>query len=680
MKFLYPEFLWALTVLAIPIVIHLFNFKRYKTLYFSSLNFIKQVDQKTRSTQRLKHILVLISRMLAFTFLVLAFAQPIFPEDDAAKEGKTNLMVFYLDNSFSMQAQGAEGELLSQARENARDIINKAPIDAQFIIGTNDMTGIEEHVLTKAEALEKLDKIQLSPLFRSSAEILKWQSQLIDNTTADAASNVQYVYFSDFQKSSGFGKEQVDGNKFRFYPIKLSPERNTNVYIDSVWFSSPVHKAGEANEINIEIVNTHPTALENVEVDVQIGEYNKTMYVSLPATDKTVTQLTYNEKSTGLKKASIKVTDDFVHFDDVFYLSYEVRKNSNVLILNGEDAVSNVAVVYNLESYYIETVSEITSVTLDDFNEKDLIVVNGANTLSTGIANYIIEFIQGGGSVALFPGTAPDANNWNYLLERIKLPRIGQEVSSGNKIKKLNYDDPFFNGVFEKTSDQLNLPSVAKTFLPVRATNSIAIDLITLQNGLPLFTQGKLNGNAFMFYSSLSESFGSITKDALFSTLLLRMGELSQRSQPNYLTIGKDSRYPVFEKMDDENNIHIIGNNLDFIPQHTSISGVTYLSVNLMSEQDQLIAGNYTIQLSKPIGTLSLNYNRQESDLDAYTEEEIKANLNSLGIKDVKYAEIGADSTLSTVDIDKPFGYWKICIIITLIFVLIEMALIRFLK
>ena len=74
MKFLYPEFLWALTVLAIPIIIHLFNFKRYKTLYFSSLNFIKHVDQKTKSTQRLKHLLVLLMSLLAFTFLALAFA------------------------------------------------------------------------------------------------------------------------------------------------------------------------------------------------------------------------------------------------------------------------------------------------------------------------------------------------------------------------------------------------------------------------------------------------------------------------------------------------------------------------------------------------------------------------------------------------------------------------------
>ena len=153
MKFLYPEFLWALAVLVIPIVIHLFNFKRYKTLYFSSLKFIRQVDQKTKSTQRLKHLLVLLSRLLAFTFLVLAFAQPYFPNEGSSNEAKESVLAFYIDNSFSMQARGAEGELLSQARENARSIIEKAPLDTRFLIGTNDMSGSEERLLSKTNSM-----------------------------------------------------------------------------------------------------------------------------------------------------------------------------------------------------------------------------------------------------------------------------------------------------------------------------------------------------------------------------------------------------------------------------------------------------------------------------------------------------------------------------------------------
>ena len=155
MKFLFPEFLWAFAVLLIPIIIHLFNFKRYKTHYFSSLQFVKHVDQQTRSTQKLKHILVLISRVLAFSFLVLAFAQPYFSDPDSNAVKKENILAIYIDNSFSMQARGIEGELLSEARESAQEIIDEAPQGSQFIIGTNEMSGVEQRRISKIEALEK---------------------------------------------------------------------------------------------------------------------------------------------------------------------------------------------------------------------------------------------------------------------------------------------------------------------------------------------------------------------------------------------------------------------------------------------------------------------------------------------------------------------------------------------
>jgi len=134
MNFLYPGFLWAFAVLIIPVTIHLFNFKRYKTIYFSSLTFVRQVDQQTKSTQKLKHLLILISRLLAFIFLVFAFAQPYFTSDATNASKGAPIIAIYIDNSFSMQARGSEGELLSEARENARSIIDKSSVDTRFII------------------------------------------------------------------------------------------------------------------------------------------------------------------------------------------------------------------------------------------------------------------------------------------------------------------------------------------------------------------------------------------------------------------------------------------------------------------------------------------------------------------------------------------------------------------
>ena len=76
MKFLYPQFLYALALIAIPIIIHLFNFRKFKTIYFSNVQFLKSVNEKTKSKSQLKHILILSSRVLTIAALVMAFSQP----------------------------------------------------------------------------------------------------------------------------------------------------------------------------------------------------------------------------------------------------------------------------------------------------------------------------------------------------------------------------------------------------------------------------------------------------------------------------------------------------------------------------------------------------------------------------------------------------------------------------
>ena len=76
MNFLYPNFLWAISLIAIPIAIHLFNFRKYKKVYFSDISLLKNVNTQTKKQSKLKHILVLISRILALTCLVFAFSYP----------------------------------------------------------------------------------------------------------------------------------------------------------------------------------------------------------------------------------------------------------------------------------------------------------------------------------------------------------------------------------------------------------------------------------------------------------------------------------------------------------------------------------------------------------------------------------------------------------------------------
>ncbi len=128
MKFAYPEFLFALSVISIPIIIHLFNFRRFKKIYFSDIRFLKEIKEQTQNRNRMKHLLVLLCRILAFAFLVFAFARPFIPGPGGEKlKGKKAISV-YIDNSYSMAYTEKEGEpsLFEKSKQRAFELARNA--------------------------------------------------------------------------------------------------------------------------------------------------------------------------------------------------------------------------------------------------------------------------------------------------------------------------------------------------------------------------------------------------------------------------------------------------------------------------------------------------------------------------------------------------------------------------
>ena len=133
MSFLYPAFLWALTALTIPVIIHLFNFRKTTRIFFSNIRFLKQIKQETTQKRRLKKYLVLASRLLFIFFLVIAFAQPFLPAREQV--GAQKNIAIYLDNSFSMSAPvNGKTRALDAGISFVREIVDLFPAETRFDI------------------------------------------------------------------------------------------------------------------------------------------------------------------------------------------------------------------------------------------------------------------------------------------------------------------------------------------------------------------------------------------------------------------------------------------------------------------------------------------------------------------------------------------------------------------
>ena len=680
MELVHPKLLWLLSLLAIPILIHLFHFRRHKTLFFSSLKFIKFIEQENKSTKKLKNLLILFARLLALTAIILAFAQPIIEKGNLKHSAGKNVLAIYIDNSFSMSAKGSEGELLSEARELARRMLKNTPLETSILLATNKLDGIEQRLISKIEALDYLDKIELTPINRNLEDVINWQRAFLDkeNLEQQKLANRQYVLLSDFQNST-FVTNKIAEDKIHFYhPIQLLPQDRSNIYIDSVWFSSPIHKKGEANELFIQIKNDAEEATTNLELELEIGKKQRTSFIDIDAGKKSIISFQITDEENGQKNGKVSINDKQLYWDDDFYFSYRVADYSNTLIINGEAASENVAKVFNIEAFFKTQSIKDVEFTKDKLKQCDFVILNGLNSISSGIDEDLVEFNKMGGSIFIFPGNNIDYSEYRHFLKALNLPELGPSISTGLKIDQINFKDPFFRGVFEKENKNLNLPSVTKSYSSRNLKQETAFPLISFRNGAPLLLKSK--ENAYLFLSSLNTDFGNFIGNALFPTILLRAGELSTQNYPLFALIGEENRIAVLDPIVNGQTLKLIGNNSEFIPIIQKIGNQNFISISGMEAIEKLKSGNFSIQTEDEIGLLALNYGRQESELDYKNEKEILDAFKNKGISNCQYEKIENGQSLSNIEVDKPYEYWKLFLVLGLFFITIEIALLRFMK
>src|SRR5574343_613731 len=141
MQFKHPEILYFLLLLIVPILVHLFQLRRFKKQEFTNVKLLKELEIQTRKSSTIKKWLLLATRLLLLAALIIAFAQPFFKSKEANKQN--NELIVVLDNSFSMQAQGNKGELLKRA---IQEILENTPENQQLSVITNDQNFYDSYI------------------------------------------------------------------------------------------------------------------------------------------------------------------------------------------------------------------------------------------------------------------------------------------------------------------------------------------------------------------------------------------------------------------------------------------------------------------------------------------------------------------------------------------------------
>jgi len=678
MNFLYPTFLFLLGLIAIPVIIHFFNFKRYKTVYFSSLQFLFNIAKETRSRNRIKHLLVLLARILTIICLVFAFAQPFIPAKNNLKNNKFQTIAIYVDNSFSMNQIGTNGNLLEEAKNKAIGIVSSYSPSTNFELITNDLEPKHQHLLNRDQIIDYISAITTSPRTIKFSDIINRVKQIAKSanslsTNICLLSDYQKHYF-DFEKI-----ENAPSTSIMLFPS--TPIEIKNLSVDSCWFDYPEHNINQQEKLQVKIVNHSNESYQNIPVKLYLNDSIKTLssFSISGNTSQTIT-LAYTNISKGSINGKIELADYPITYDNVYYFNYNVSNNVNIITINGTNKSMFLSKLFNNDSLFIITEMSAQNINFQAFPSNQVILLNAIQNISSGLQQEILTFVNKGGSLVFIPISNND-DNYKSFFSSIGINVLGSD-SSKNQVSTLNVQSPFFKNVFQKIDDNPQYPQVNMSYKISVTKGNVFDDLILTRNQNPLFTSIKQNkGKIYLFLFPFDEKYTNFTTHPLFVPIMYRICELSKNNSDICYNISPTVNVNIINTTNGNEDILELKNHKtgeSFIP----LQNVDDFDISLLPGNQLIYDGLYDITYKNNIlSSISFNYNRNESQNIYYTPTELEEILKSRNFKVSLFNSSNNESIsnqIKNIETGKPL--WKYFILLALLFVLAEIALIRLIK
>jgi len=653
---------------------------------FTNVRFLKEVKQQTRAKSQLKHLLVLASRILAIAFLVFAFAQPYIPVDKNQEVVKENIVSIYIDNSFSMDAVNAEGRLLEQAKKLAKEIASGFKPTDRYQLLTNNFEGRQQRLLNQEAFLEQVDNVKMSSHVRSVAEVIQRQSDVFKD--GEEGGNRSFI-ISDFQRSNAaLNQIKADSNVF-YSLVPISPQAQTNLYIDSCWFESPIRRANQPDQLMVRVRNVSDKEYDNIPLKLMINGAQKALgSCSVGANGYVDVSLSFTVNEPGIINAVVSLTDYPVTFDDAFYFSYDISASLKILCISDSGDGEKLRSLYGNDSYFEFTQVTFQNVDYSVIPKMNLIILENLEAVSSGLGSALQQFKERGGSLAIFPGLVADLSSYQLFLEdQLKIGSLVYLDTARTKVDKVNLNHYIFSDVFEKVPERMDLPVVHAHFRVNPASNASMETLFTMENGshfLNVYEAGL--GTVYLFTVPLLAAASNLPEHALFVPLMYKMAIHSLSVDQLFYTLGRENRIkgPVsLENGESEPIFHLVEADdgmqpFDIIPDIRVVDQTPQLLLhNMLSD-----AGNYHLTAGDSAQKgYAFNYDRQESVLICSSHDELKQQIEAAAL--VNFTLISSGESGFNIDltaIGEGTKMWKLCIIFALLFLAFETILLRFWK
>ncbi|MEO5912112.1 MAG: BatA domain-containing protein [Pelobium sp.] len=672
MGFLFPEFLFAWLLMAIPVIIHLFNFRKFKKVYFTNVQFLKEVQLQTSSSQKLKERLILATRMLAIFFLVLAFAQPYIKSNKNQNTFQKNIISIYLDNSYSMEAVNKNGSLLDEGKRKIKEITEAYTLNDKYQLLTNDFDGKQQRLLSKDELLEELNDVKISPLVRAYQSIIHRQQEVL--LKENQVKRIAYL-LSDFQTQDN--EKLLKDSSVHLKLIPLLANELPNISVDSVYFLSPIHQP-DGKENLVAVISNHSVKdVENIPVKLSINGVQKSLgSVNLKAGQQRNDTLDFSGLTAGWQKGEVTIKDYPITFDDRLNFTFEVKAQVPILSVYQGISESSIAYAYETDPFFDFKESNESQINYSGLSTKQLIILENLKTIAPGLGQQLKKYTEKGGSLSVFIPLNADLKSYQQFMQSMGADGPLGLKKETIKAKKLNLQHPLFNSIFDQIPNNPDLPVTSQYFTASNFTRTTKQVLISGDGNIPLLNTYQIGrGKLYVSFMPLEEEASNFSRHALFLPVLFRMALLGANQQTLFYTIGEQVQASIPDMELAESEVLKIRNeDIEIIPElrKTDAGASLYLGDQIKK------AGFYEVySQNKLIAVFAFNEDRRESPVKFYDQESLE-NIFGIQRQEILKGEKPINQQIEEVNLGS--SLWKLCLILAILFLITEILLIRFFK
>jgi hypothetical protein len=673
MQFANPGILWFLAALIIPIIIHLFYFRRYKKVYFSDTRFLHEAKEVQKNASRLKHLLVLLSRLLAMSALILAFAQPFMSADEKNAD-EANHISFFIDNSFSMEAGGRQQSLLEEAKSIAVKSLNEYPDHYSFHVFDHSFAAADQQWIDKEKAINKVRRTSLTGAVKTMSQIVGRQRQMRERLE-DLPMNA-YV-FTDGQENIFSSLPDFEANE-SVQIVRLNPVLVSNLSVDSVWLDDPVILPGQASKLYVRLSNFGNNAVKDIGLSfTSDGQSRPAGSFDLPSGQSAIDTIPITFSSAGWKELRLSVEDESIRFDDELLMTLAVTDMVNVLLIddNNHEAFFRAAVQGNKRTVFERR--RVQNLIYSDFKKYDLIIIDGLASVSSGLATEINNYVRSGGNALFFPKNDGDVTSYNAMLLLLEANTLNNLKQEDIAVQNINTSSYIFKNVYRQTGKNLKTPEIKKYYSVSNQVVSGRERLLDLRNRDPYLIGYRKEGGNFYLCTAPSDEASSniLSSGSFFVPMLHRMSISSKSGIAPYYTIGDQAPMTVSSTSNAADPVYKLVGNTEVIPARYQ----RLRNINLYAGDQIDQAGFYRLTTQDSmIAKIAFNFNRSESDMNSLSDKQI-TQLNPDHITILNTQE-EVDIATALVNKSANTNYWRWCLILALGFLFVEQVLLRHLK